>query len=136
MMLKKLFMRFQNRDFMEAVVAGCVLVSAADGHIDDSERQRMMGILQQIEELKCFNFPEIVTLFSSYAELLSFGFELGKGELLKRIGKIKNNPDASKTVVRICCSVGEVDGNFDNNEKSIVKQICYQLDLDPSDFEL
>ena len=34
--------KFKNREFMEACVAGCGLVAAADGNIDSSEKQKMM----------------------------------------------------------------------------------------------
>src|SRR3989338_9969776 len=38
--------KFKNREFMEAVVAGCALVAAADGDISASEKQKMVGFIQ------------------------------------------------------------------------------------------
>ncbi len=33
--------KFKNKDFMDAVVAGCAVVAAADGSIDAAEKQKM-----------------------------------------------------------------------------------------------
>jgi len=33
--------KYKNNDFMEAVVAGCALVAAADGNISSEEKQKM-----------------------------------------------------------------------------------------------
>jgi tellurite resistance protein TerB len=55
--------KFKNREFMEACVAGCGLVAAADGSIDSSEKQKMMKFIQQSNELKVFDTKDV--LFST-----------------------------------------------------------------------
>ena len=43
--------KFKNREFMEAVVSGCALVAAADGNISSDEKQKMVGFIQNSNEL-------------------------------------------------------------------------------------
>ena len=35
--------KFRNREFMQAIVAACALMAAADGKISSEEKQKMMG---------------------------------------------------------------------------------------------
>jgi len=39
-------------------------------------------------------------------------------------------------MVRVCCAIGAADGNFDENEKTAVRNICAELGLNPKDFDL
>lgn len=33
--------KFKNKEFLDAVVAGCAIVAAADGSVDSNEKQKM-----------------------------------------------------------------------------------------------
>jgi len=128
--------RYKNKEFMDAVVAGCALVSAADGTIDTTEKQKMAGYIQRSEELKVFNMSDVIKRFTEIVESFEFDFVIGKGEALKIINKIKKNVEASKLLIRVCISIGSADGNFDEKETAIVKEICNELNLNPSEFGL
>ncbi len=128
--------RFKNKEFMEAVVAGCALVAAADGHIDASEKQKMAGFIHRSEELKVFDMSKVIQSFNKFAEGLEFDHIIGKGEALRVIGKIKKNEEAARLLIRVCCAIGAADGNFDDDEKATVREICKELNLDPGDFQL
>ena len=39
-------------------------------------------------------------------------------------------------MVRVCCAIGAADGNFDDDEKAVVRKICAELNLNPKDFDL
>lgn len=41
--------RFKNKDFLDAVIAGCALVAYADGHIDSAEKQRCWAIFKEVK---------------------------------------------------------------------------------------
>ena len=128
--------RFKNKDFMESVVAGCALVAAADGTISAEEKQKMAGYIERSEELKVFDMKDVIKRFTSYTDSFEFDYTIGKGEALKAIGKIKSNEEASRLLIRVCCAIGTADGDFDDDEKAIVREICTELGLNPGDFGL
>ncbi len=81
--------KFKNREFMDAVVSGCALVSAADGDISSSEKQKMAGFIQNSQELKVFDMKDVIQGFQEACSKFEFDFEIGRAEALKTIGKIK-----------------------------------------------
>ncbi|QTR47017.1 tellurite resistance TerB family protein [Thiothrix litoralis] len=128
--------KFKNREFMEACVAGCALVAAADGSIDSSEKQKMMKFIQQSDELKVFDTKDVITFFSKIADNFEFDNEIGKAEALKVIGKLRSKPDAARLMVRVCCAIGSADGDFDDKEKQMVREMCRDLNIPADDFGL
>ncbi len=134
--LKKPLARFENREFMEAIVAGCTLVAAIDGHIDDSEKAKMMKLFNKIDELNVFEIQEIISVFNEVKQMLEFDISVGKEGAMKLIRKIKSNRNNSRTAIHIYCAIGQADGCFDDNEKSIIREICHELDFKPDEFEL
>lgn len=128
--------KFKNREFMEACVAGCGLVAAADGNIDSSEKQKMMKFIQQSEELKVFDAKDVIAVFNKVTESFEFDNEIGKAEALKIIGKLRSKPDAARLMVRVCCAIGSADGDFDDKEKQVIREMCRDLDIPASDFGL
>ncbi|MBF0101788.1 MAG: tellurite resistance TerB family protein [Desulfobacterales bacterium] len=52
------------------------------------------------------------------------------------VGTIEKKPEEAKLMVRVCCAIGAADGNFDDTEKQIVRDICAELGLNPKDFNL
>lgn len=127
--------RFKNRDLMEAILAGCALVSAADGKVNSEEKQRMMGFVQNSDVLKVFQGNEVIDAFQRHIGKLEFDYALGQAEALQTIAKIKN-PDQARLLVRVCCAIGSSDGHFDEQEKGVVRAICRELQLDSKDFDL
>lgn len=128
--------KFKNREFMEACVAGCGLVAAADGNIDSSEKQKMMKFIQQSEELKVFDAKDVIAVFNKVTESFEFDNEIGKAEALKIIGKLRSKPDAARLMVRVCCAIGSADGDFDDKEKQVIREMCRDLEIPASDFGL
>lgn len=128
--------KFKNREFMEAVVAGCALVAAADGDISSEEKKKMIGFIQSSDELKVFELNQVIDTFNKICSKFEFDAAIGKAEALKLIGALRKNQDASRLMVRVCCAVGSADGAFDATEKAVVSQICRELALNPADFDL
>lgn len=134
--LRNQVIRFTNRTFLDAVVAGCALVAAADGTIDPAEKQKMVGFIQHSSELKVFTTAEVIAAFQESASAFEFDFEIGKIEALKKVARLKGNPEACRTMVRVCCIIGASDGNFDADEKKAVAGICKAVGLEPAEFDL
>lgn len=128
--------KFKNRSFMEAVVSGCALVAAADGDISADEKQKMAGFIQRADELKHFEMRQVIEVFNKAAGDFEFDAAIGKASALQTIGKIKGKDDQARLLVRVICAIGAADGDFDANEQAVVREICVDLGLIPTDFDL
>ncbi|KMM77829.1 tellurite resistance TerB family protein [Pseudomonas deceptionensis] len=128
--------KFKNREFMEAVVSGCALVAAADGNISSDEKQKMIGFIQNSNELKVFDVKDVIKAFNSVCEKFEFDEQIGRAEALKSIGQLRKKEDAARLLVRVCCAIGSADGNFDESERAACRIICNELGLNPGDFDL
>lgn len=128
--------KFKNKDFMDAAVAAIAMIAAADGMIAPAEKAKMMGIVQRSEELKAFETEKVIEAFKKYADNFEFDAGFGKAEALKAIGKLRGKDEQARHVVRVACLIGGADGNFDENEKTAVREICRDLGLNPADFDL
>ncbi|MEI2281659.1 tellurite resistance TerB family protein [Paenibacillus polysaccharolyticus] len=128
--------RFKNKDFMDAVVAGCALVAFADGSVDASEKNKMAGYINLSQELKVFDMTTVIERFNHYVNNFEFSPEIGKQEALKAIAKFKSKPEVGRVIVGVCSAIGAADGNFDDQERRVVAEICTVLGLNPGEFSL
>ena len=128
--------KYKNAEFRDAVVAGCALVSAADGDISSEEKQKMIGYMQSSEELKVFEMSDVMSAFTRVIEKIESDKEIGQGEALQQIGKLSSKPEQARLLVRVCCAIGAADGEFDEHEQAAVRLICKELDLDPASVDL
>ena len=128
--------KFKNRSFLEAVMGGCALVAAADGNVSNEEKEKMVGFIRRAQELKHFDMKEAVGMFTKFVEEIEFDRILGKATILQVIGRISNNTEQSKLLVRVVCAIGAADGDFDKDEQAVAAEICRELGLQPGEFEL
>ena len=128
--------KFKNRAFMEATVASCALVAAADGTISSEEKQKMAGFIRNSDELKHFAMPDVIAFFEKVVGNFDFDVVIGKAEALKVIGRLRSNPEQARVMVRVACAIGASDGNFDQKERTVVREICGELGLNPADFDI
>jgi tellurite resistance protein TerB len=128
--------KFKNKENFEALVAASVMVSAADGHIDPEEKERMCSFFQRTEGLKDFSTADIKKTFDKYATAHKEDPDFARIDMLRAIGRLKSKPEDARSLVRLACLIGAQDGNFDDDEKKVVRAICRELGLDAADFEL
>ncbi|GAA2077926.1 tellurite resistance TerB family protein [Actinomadura alba] len=122
--------------FRDASMAMCALVAAADGSVDPAERQRVASLITSNEVLRNFPADDLQRRFNDYVTKLTGDFALGKVSLLQEIGKVKSKPVEARAVIQIGIVIGSADGDFDQNEKAVVREACLAVDIPPSDFEL
>ncbi len=127
--------KFKSKDLLEAIVAGCALVSYANGSVLPEEKQKMMGYLKNSDQLKAFDSSDVIDKFQSYISKLEFDTTIGTGEAMQAIGKFRDKQQA-QLIVRVCCAIGAADGDFDDDEKAVVRRMCSELGLNPADFDL
>lgn len=127
--------KFKSKDLLEAIVASSAMVAYADGQISSDEKQKLMGYLRCSEQLKHFEQNDVIKLFQKYVEKYEFDATIATGEVMAAVSKFKGKPQG-QLVVRVCCSIGASDGDFDQTEKAVVRRMCTELGLDPAAFDL
>ncbi|CDL86843.1 tellurite resistance TerB family protein [Xenorhabdus cabanillasii] len=128
--------RFKNRKFMEGTVAVCAHVAMASNGVSSEEKQKMVGFIKNSPELKVFDTTEIIEFFNKLVSSYEFDADIGKGEAMKYIMALKQQPEAAQLALRVGIAVAKSDGDFDNDEKNAAREICTSLGFAPADFEL
>lgn len=128
--------RFKNKVFLDAVVAACARIAAADGTISAEEKTKMLGFMKISPALKVFTTAEVIESWNRNIEFFDFDAKIGHTESNKVIVQLKDNTEASETLVQVCCVIGASDGDFDDAEKAVAREIAILLGLSPSKFGL
>ncbi|MEU6446077.1 tellurite resistance TerB family protein [Streptomyces sp. NPDC046979] len=122
--------------FRDASMAMCALVAAADGTVDPSERQRVAQLISSNEVLQNFPADDLRRRFEENLDKLTADFAFGKVGILQEIAKARKKPAEARAVVQIGIVIGGADGDFDKDERAVVREACYALDLPPHEFDL
>ncbi len=130
---KRAVKKLENRDLMQAIVGGCLLVAAADGEISKNEAAQIDIQIRANKNLEHFG-QEITATVNLFTEQLQAGFRLGRMNIMREIADIKNNPlDAEEVFVNMI-TVAEGDGNISPDEMQVLADIGNQLGLRLKDF--
>lgn len=124
--------KFNNANVKNAMMAACALVAAADGDVSKEERSKVAKLVGSCDYLDDFNAEELRDLFLSCCDKASD--EFARHELLRLVGKIKGNAEQSDFAVKVALIIANADGNFDDKEKAVVKEICCVLGLDSASY--
>lgn len=128
--------RFKNKKFMQGTVAVCARISVASGGVSSEEKQKMIGFLQASDELKVFETTEVIEFFNKLIASFEFDVEIGKGETMKYILALKDQPEAAQLAIRVGIAVAKSDGDFDQDEQKAVREIVTALGFDAAEFGL
>lgn len=128
--------RFKNKKFMQGTVAVCARIAIASDGVSSEEKQKMLGFLKASDELKVFDTSEVIEFFNKLILSFEFDTEVGKGETMKYILAMKDQPEAAQLAIRVGIAVAKSDGDFDNDEKEAVRAIAIALGFQPAEFGL
>jgi len=134
--LKTDILKFKNKDFLNAAMAGSALISLADGSISSEEKQKMIKFIENNEALSVFPTAEVIKAFQDFVSQIEFDKDIGDAKAYAAVGKLKSNNEAARLVMRMIIAIGSADGNFDTNEKFIAVKIAKELLLNPAEFDL
>ncbi|QYF94912.1 tellurite resistance TerB family protein [Massilia sp. PAMC28688] len=134
--LKTEALKFKNKDFLNAAMSGAALISMADGSVSSEEKQKMIKFIESNDALSVFTTSDVIKSFQDAVTQLEFDKDIGEAKAYQALGKMKNNKDASRLLVRMIIAVAASDGNFDENEKVVARKIARELGVEPSEFEL
>jgi len=134
--LKTDILKFKNKDFLNAAMAGSALISLADGSISSEEKQKMIKFIESNDALSVFPTAEVIKAFQDFVSQIEFDKDIGDAKAYAAVGKLKSNNEAARLVMRMIIAIGSADGNFDTNEKFIAVKIAKELLLNPAEFDL
>lgn len=134
--LKTEALKYKNKDFLNAAMAGSALVSMADGSVSAEEKQKMIKFIESNEALSVFTTSDVIKSFQDFVGQLEFDKDIGEAKAFQALGKMKSNVEASRLLVRMIIAVASSDGNFDANERAVASKIAKELGISPSEFEL
>ena len=134
--LKTEALKFKNKDFLNAAMAGSALIAMADGSISSEEKQKMIKFIESNDALSIFTTSDVIKAFQDFVGQLEFDKDIGEAKAYQAIGKMKSNTEASRLLVRMIIAIASSDGNSDDQEKKIAVKIAKELAIDPSEFEL
>lgn len=127
--LKKL----ENKDLMEAIVGGCLLVAAADGEIEPSEVEKLDALLRSNANLQHFG-SEITDTINRFTEQLKAGFRVGKLNIMREIEDVKSDRANAEEVLVNMITIAEADGEIEPEEQVILDQVAQRLGLRLADY--
>lgn len=125
--------KVENRDLMEAIVGGCLLVSAADGEIEKEETSKLDQLIRSNPRLGHFG-NEITSTINRYTEQLEAGFRVGRMNILREIDDIKNDPKEAEEVFVNMLTIAEADGQIEPEEQKVLEEVGRRLGLRVEDY--
>ncbi len=134
--LKTEALKFKNKDFLNAAMAGSALVAMADGSISSEEKQKMIKFIESNDALSIFTTSDVIKAFQDFVGQLEFDKDIGEAKAYQAIGKMKSNSEAARLLIRMIIAIASSDGLFDNDEKKVAVKIAKELGVNPSEFEL
>ena len=134
--LKTDVLKFKNKDFLNAAMAGSALIAMADGSITAEEKQKMIKFIENNDALSVFTTSDVIKAFQESVGQIEFDKDIGEAKAYAALGKMKSNNEAARLLMRMIIAIAAADGNFDADEKHVAVQIAKELGLNPSEFEL
>lgn len=118
--------KVENRDLMEAIVGGGLLVAAADGSIDKDEVQKLEKLIAGNENLKHFG-GEIGKTIARFTNLLEGDFLVGRAKIIREIRDISGNDDHVEDVVLNILAIAKANGAVKPEERKVVEEVSREL---------
>lgn len=134
--LKTEALKYKNKDFLNAAMAGSALVAMADGSVSSEEKQKMIKFIETHDALSIFTTSDVIKAFQDFVTQLEFDKDIGQAKAYQALGKMKSNVEASRLLVRMIIAIAASDGNFDADERAVAVRIAKELALNPAEFEL
>lgn len=125
--------KVENRDLMEAIVAGSILVAYADGDCSSEELQKLGDVIAANDNLAHFG-SEIGKTIDKYSAMYEAGSRLAKVKLMKEIKDVECDEEQKIEAFIIAIEVADADGEIDEKEMAVLKDIGKQLGLNPENY--
>ena len=121
--------KYRSKDLMQAIVASATLMAYADGEVSAPEKQKLLGYMRNSEQMSVFEADKVIETFSQCVGRFDFDTTIATGEVLQKLALFKNKPEA-QLIARVCLSIANADGQFDESERKAMDKICQALGID------
>jgi tellurite resistance protein TerB len=129
--------KIENKDLMEAIIGGQLLVAASDGTIEKEESQKIDRLVRSNDNLKHFG-NEISKVIQKFTDKLESDFELGRAAILREIRQIGGNEEHIEDVMLNILAIAKADGEIEPGERRVIEEIARELGfrLEEKHFEI
>jgi tellurite resistance protein TerB len=134
--LKTQALKFKNKEFLEAAMAGSALIAMADGKISSEEKQKMIKFIENHDALSIFTTSDVIKAFQDFVGQIEFDKDIGEAKAFLALGKMKSNAEAGRLLIRMMIAIASSDGDFDSQEQVVAAKIAKELALNPAEFGL
>ena len=134
--LKTQALKFKNKEFLEAAMAGSALIAMADGKISAEEKQKMIKFIENHDALSIFTTSDVIKAFQDFVGQIEFDKDIGEAKAFLALGKMKSNAEAGRLLIRMMIAIASSDGDFDLQEQAVAAKIAKELALSPAEFGL
>lgn len=131
-MFGKLFNKakvIKNENLMQAIVAACLLMAAADGSISGDEVSKLEKLLNSNDNLSAFKGSAISKTIARYRQLLEADFDVGKAKLLREIAEVSGSDEDSEDVFLNAMAIAKADGDISEKELLVAKAVASELNI-------
>ena len=125
--------KLENRDLMEAMVGGTLLIAFADGECEESELQKIDQLLSSHKSLQHFG-SEVSSTMMAFTDRLKAGYRVGRMEILREIQDVKGDQREKEDVLLAMLTVAEADGEIEPEEEKELNAVAQALGLRMSDY--
>ena len=120
--------RLENRDLMEAMVGGCLLIAFADGDCEEAELLKMDEVLRTSKSLEGYG-SELTDTINRFVARLKAGYIIGRAEILREINDVKGSQTEKEDVLLAMLTVAMSDGQIEPEEQKELTQVAQRLGL-------
>lgn len=125
--------RLENRDLMEAMVGGCLLIAFADGVCEEAELLKMDEVLRTSKSLEGYG-SELTDTINRFTARLKAGYIIGRAEILREINDVKGSQTEKEDVLLAMLTVAISDGQIEPEEQKELTQVAQRLGLRIEDY--
>lgn len=133
--MKQSLAKVENRDLMQAIVGGAMLVAYADGECEESELSKLDKTINALPELQHFG-SEISETINMFRQQFEVGFRIGRQKALKEIADLKGSPDEKMLCFNVMVTIVEADGEIEPEEKKVLMDVASTLGINLRDYGL
>ena len=116
--------RFQNRGFLEAVMAVAALAAMADGEYGLAEKYRAEELLAEIPIFDVFDLSEAMEILDEDVFALRENRAAASRELEARVAAYADEPDRARTLLRAAHAIITSDGVTTDSERAEFERLA------------
>lgn len=121
--------KFEKKDLMEATVGIAILVMYADGDASDAERSKTQKLLNNTPALANYG-PEVSATYQRFDSLLQeVGMLAGRIQIMREIKQCQGDTHEMEDVLVAGLTVALADGEMDEKEEKILKDVAQAFGL-------